>query len=128
MAIRPSLIERVITIAEEQSRGVRTPVTHIHKTGADAFGPTFADPVELSDEQAPMVEDVDEDMATGQGVESVKRTKLTFFVPLDVDRADRFRIADSPDEWNVVRIEGLRKPDGTLYMPIVWLGSAPANG
>lgn len=125
--INPALIRRMAAIGERLSRGVRTPVTHIHKTGNGEFGPVFADPVELTDESAPLVEAKDEEVATAQGMESVQRTKLSFFVPLAVDHADKFSVAGSEDVWQVVRIEGLKDPDGAYYMPVVWLGSAPAQ-
>lgn len=128
MGLSPALIRRVYAVAAAQTAAIRVTVTHRHKIGRDAFGPKFADPVDLSDDLAPLVEDQDEDMAGPGGIEYAKRCKLSFFAPLEVDHADTFKLPGSDDEWQVVMIEGLRDPDGAYYAPIVWLGSAPANG
>jgi hypothetical protein len=123
MPIQPSIIDKVIAIAEQQTRSIRAPVTHIHKIADTGFGPQFADPVVLEGEQAALVEDETQPVPTTSGIERATNTKLTFFFPLEVTDSDRFRLGDSMEEWGVMKIRALRKPDHTPYMVEVWLGS-----
>jgi hypothetical protein len=92
--------------------------------GRGEFGPVFGEPVELSGEQAPLVEHKGLDEPTSQGVVSTTRTKLTFFFPLVVTDRDRFKVGE--EEWEVATHEGLLDPELVPYMTVVVLGQATA--
>lgn len=127
MPLTPALIRRVIAVAQAQTAGVRASVWHKHKIGVDQFGTLYADYVELTDEQAPLIEKVGEPVMTISGIETVSKTKLTFFFPLEITEQDFFKIGDETDEWRVAKINALLDPDHQPYMVEVWLGNYGAG-
>ena len=127
MPIKPDVIERAIATAQAQTAGIRATVWHHPMVGNGPFGPVYGDWTELSDDLAPLIEEVGEGVPTAQGTEAISKTKLTFFYSLKVTDRDQFRIGERPEELNVMKQKGLLKPDHTPYMVEVWLGDRPSG-